>query len=120
MKNIHYYIVTLVVLLFMVAPAKAVSEAEFGKLHKTYILHTDGSQEMRVQKELTLFTHTAMNRLYGESFIVYNPEFQELKIHESYTRQKDGNIVKTPENAFVEVLPSAAASQQTGFEETCL
>ena len=79
MKNIHYYIVTLVVLLFMVAPAKAVSEAEFGKLHKTYILHTDGSQEMRVQKELTLFTHTAMNRLYGESFIVYNPEFQELK-----------------------------------------
>ena len=39
MKNIHYYIVTLVVLLFMVAPAKAVSEAEFGKLHKTYILH---------------------------------------------------------------------------------
>ena len=35
MKNIHYYIVTLVVLLFMVAPAKAVSEAEFGKLHKT-------------------------------------------------------------------------------------
>ena len=109
MKNIHYYIVTLVVLLFMVAPAKAVSEAEFGKLHKTYILHTDGSQEMRVQKELTLFTHTAMNRLYGESFIVYNPEFQGLKIHESYTRQKDGNIVKTPENAFVEVLPSAAA-----------
>lgn len=109
MKNIHYYIVTLVVLLFMVAPAKAASEAEFGKLHKTYTLHTDGSQEMRVQKELTLFTHTAMNRLYGESFIVYNPEFQELKIHESYTRQKDGNIVKTPENAFVEVLPSAAA-----------
>ena len=71
MKNIHYYIVMLVVLLFMVAPAKAASEAEFRKLHKTYILHTDGSQEMRVQKELTLFTHTAMNRLYGESFIVY-------------------------------------------------
>ena len=109
MKNIHYYITTLVVLLLIVAPVKAASEAEFGKLHKTYTLHTDGSQEMRVQKELTLFTHAAMNRLYGESFIVYNPEFQELKIHESYTRQKDGNIVKTPENAFVEVLPSAAA-----------
>ena len=109
MKNIHYYITTLVVLLLIVAPVKAASEAEFGKLHKTYTLHADGSQEMRVQKELTLFTHAAMNRLYGESFIVYNPEFQELKIHESYTRQKDGNIVKTPENAFVEVLPSAAA-----------
>ena len=50
-----------------------------------------------------------MNGLYGESFIVYNPAYQELKIHESYTRQKDGKIVKTPENAFVEVLPAAAA-----------
>ena len=28
MKNIHYYIVTLVVLLFMVAPAKTGSEAQ--------------------------------------------------------------------------------------------
>jgi len=33
-----------------------------------------------------------------------------LQIHESYTRQKDGNIVKTPANALVEVLPSAAAN----------
>lgn len=54
-------------------PAKAASEAEFGKLAKTYTLHKDGSQEMRVYKELTLFTHAAMNGLYGESFIVYNP-----------------------------------------------
>ena len=108
MKKIHYYIATLAVLL-MAFPAKAASEAEFKKLNKTFTLHADGSQEMRVQKELTLFTHAAMNGLYGESFIIYNPEFQELKIHESYTRQKDGNIVKTPANAFVEVLPSAAA-----------
>ena len=64
---------------------------------------------MRVQKELTLFTHAAMNRVYGESFIIYNPEFQTLKIHDSYTRQKDGTIVKTPENALLEVLPSVAA-----------
>jgi hypothetical protein len=59
---------------------------------------------------LTLFTHTAMNRTYGESFIVYNPAFQELKIHTSYTKQKDGTIIKTPENAFVEVLPRQAAN----------
>ena len=59
--------------------------------------------------ELTLFTHTAMNSTYGESFIVYNPDFQTLKIHSSYTRQKDGTIVKTPDNAFVEVLPRFAA-----------
>lgn len=93
-----------VLLLMLVLPTKAASEAEFGKLVKSYTLRTDGSQEMRVQKELTLFTHAAMNGLYGESFIIYNPAYQELKIHESYTRQKDGSIVKTPDNAFVEVL----------------
>lgn len=109
MKNIHYYIAVLAILLSMALPMQAASEAEFGKLSKAYTLHTDGSQEMRVQKELTLFTHAAMNSLYGESFIIYNPEFQELKIHESYTRQKDGTVIKTPANAFVEVLPSAAA-----------
>lgn len=108
MKNTYYYIATLAMLL-MVLPMKAASEAEFSKLSKTYTLHADGSQEMRVQKELTLFTHAAMNQLYGESFIIYNPEFQKLEIHDSYTRQKDSNIVKTPENAFVEVLPAAAA-----------
>ena len=51
-----------------------------------------------------------MNRTYGESFITYDPRYQTLQIHESYTRQKDGNIVKTPANALVEVLPSAAAN----------
>lgn len=108
MKNTYYYIVTLAMLI-LAFPVKAASEAEFGKLSKAYTLHADGSQEMRVQKELTLFTHAAMNRVYGESFIIYNPEFQTLKIHDSYTRQKDGTIVKTPENALLEVLPSVAA-----------
>lgn len=89
--------------------ASAASEAEFGKLSKAWTLHADGSQEFRCQKELTLFTHTAMNGTYGETFIVYNPACQELKIHSSYTRQKDGTIVKTPDNAFVEVLPREAA-----------
>lgn len=97
-------------LLLAVLPVKAESEAEFRKLSKTYTLRADGSQELRVQKELTLFTHAAMNGLYGETFIVYDPEFQELTIHESYTRQKDGTVIKTPSNALVEVLPSSAAN----------
>ena len=73
MKNTYYYIVTLAMLI-LAFPVKAASEAEFGKLSKAYTLHADGSQEMRVQKELTLFTHAAMNRVYGESFIVSDTE----------------------------------------------
>ena len=71
--------------------------------------NADGSQKFRYKMELTLFTHTAMNGTYGESFIVYNPQYQELKINSSYTKQKDGTIIKTPDNAFVEVLPRNAA-----------
>lgn len=110
MKTLSIYIGILGMLLLAVLPVKAESEAEFRKLSKTYILRADGSQELRVQKELTLFTHAAMNGLYGETFIVYDPEFQELTIHESYTRQKDGTVIKTPSNALVEVLPSSAAN----------
>lgn len=110
MKTLSIYIGIIGILLLAVLPAKAASEAEFRKLSKTYTLRADGSQEVRVQKELTLFTHAAMNSLYGETFIVYDPNFQKLEIHESYTRQKDGTVIKTPTNALVEVLPSAAAN----------
>ena len=94
----------------MAFTAQAAPEARFGKLSKTYTLHADGRQELRVQKELTLYTHAAMNNLYGETFIIYDPQYQQLEIHDSYTRQKDGTIIRTPDNAFVEVLPSAAAN----------
>lgn len=110
MKTLSIYIGIIGMLLLAVLPAKAASEAEFRKLSKTYTLRADGSQEVRVQKELTLFTHAAMNSLYGETFIVYDPNFQKLEIHESYTRQKDGTVIQTPANALVEVLPSAAAN----------
>ena len=100
----------LALLLSTALTMQAAPEARFGKLSKTYTLHADGSQELRVQKELTLYTHAAMNSLYGETFIVYDPQYQQLEIHDSYTRQKDGTIVRTPANAFVEVLPSAAAN----------
>ncbi|MEY8609748.1 DUF3857 domain-containing protein [Parabacteroides segnis] len=109
MTNILHKLALLLCLLAITASAFAGPEAEYKKLSKAYILNADGSQEFRYSMELTLFTHTAMNGTYGESFIVYNPQYQELKINSSYTRQKDGNIVKTPDNAFVEVLPRTAA-----------
>lgn len=99
----------LLCLLLMATTAFGAPEAEYKKLAKTWTLHADGSQEFRYNMELTLFTHTAMNGTYGESFIVYNPEYQELKIHSSYTKQKDGTIIRIPDNAFVEVLPHNAA-----------
>ena len=111
MKKIHLITKSIlsICLLMLAVSWVSASEAEYKKLTKSFTLHADGSQEMRFSMELILFTHTAMNSTYGESFIVYNPEFQQLKINASYTKQKDGKIIQAPENAFVEVLPAAAA-----------
>ena len=109
MKRISFLISLCVLLVCSNLFAFAGPEAEFRKLEKHYTLRADGSQELRVRKELTLYTHAAMNGLYGETFITYDPAFQDLQIHTSYTLQKDGTVVNTPENAFVEVLPSGAA-----------
>lgn len=107
-RNKHKFAFLLCMLL-MTTTVFGASEAEYKKLAKTWTLNADGSQEFRYDMELTLFTHTAMNGTYGESFLVYNPQYQELKINSSYTKQKDGTIIKTPDNAFVEVLPRNAA-----------
>lgn len=105
----HLYILFISALFTLTTHAKGY-EAEFKQVSKSWTLNTDGSQEFRHSKELTIYTHTAMNSTYGESFIVYNPTHQKVVIHSAYTKQKDGNIVKTPENAFVEVLPRQAAN----------
>lgn len=108
--NKIYKFTLLFCLLLVAAQVFAASEAEYKKIEKTYKLNADGSQEFRCNIELTLYTHMAMNSVYGETFIVYNPEYQKLQIHSSYTKQKDGKIIKTPNNAFVEVLPHNATN----------
>ncbi|MFI3315380.1 MAG: DUF3857 domain-containing protein [Rikenellaceae bacterium] len=100
-------LISLFVLLFNGASAKE-SEAEYKIIKESWSLNSDGSQEFRSYKELTIFTHTAMNSTYGETFITYNPEYQSVEIHDSYTIQSDGTLIRTPDNAFVEVLPRNA------------
>lgn len=107
MKRLLYISIFLLVPCLLSAAGK--SEAIFNVLSKTYTLHNDGSQSLRVRKEIKVLSHVAFRSMYGETFVVYNPMSQDIKINESYTRQADGTIIKTSENAFVEVLPSAAA-----------
>lgn len=83
-------------------------DAEYLKLTKEFILNKDGSVDYHLRKEIRLLTHFSFHRLFGETFIVYNPEFQRLKINESYTVMADGKKVITPENAYNEVLPAVA------------
>lgn len=110
MRNIRFHIF-LVIFIFSSALLKAQTEsydAEYLKLVKEYTLNEDGSSGFHYHKEIRLLTHFSFHRLFGETFIVYNPEYQELKINECYTVMADGKKVVAPANAFNEVLPGFA------------
>jgi len=86
------------------------SDALFLSMTKTYTLNEDGSWEYNEIKKLKLLTYYSFHRLFGETFIVYDPDYQDLKINEAYTIMADGKKVVSPDNAFNEVLPRFAAN----------
>ena len=63
---------------------------------------------MEYRHRVRLDTYFAVNRALGETFIVYNPDFQKLEILKAETTMADGRKVASPANAFNEVLPFAA------------
>ena len=101
------YIIALVALV-MTNIAVAQQDANFNKIRRTYTVNDDGTIEYNYRKELKLISLRSFFSVYGETFIVYNPDFQALRINESYTIRKDGSRVTTPANAFVEQLPPIA------------
>jgi hypothetical protein len=108
----RYFILNLIFFFILqIAVLKAQTEsydAEYLKLVKEYTLNPDGSYDFHYHKEIKLLTYFSFHRLFGETFIVYNPEYQELKINESFTVMADGEKIVAPANAFNEVLPGFA------------
>jgi hypothetical protein len=86
------------------------TDAEILNLTREYILNKDGSMVNHYSHKVKLLTHRAFHSLYGESFIVYNPLQQQLKINQAITTMADGKKVPSPSNAFNEVLPGFAAN----------
>ncbi len=105
------YIISIVLILFVSSTViSAETDAVFKKIKKEYTMHADGSLEYRYSKQLQLNSQYAFNRMYGETFIIYNPDFQKVKIHHAYTIMTDGRKVIVPENAYNKVLPRAASN----------
>ena len=103
--NKRYFLVILAVCMMAAAFAKAPEkDAVYKLVSKSYTLNTDGSTEFRKRTELQIFTRMTFDH-FGETFITYNPDFQELIINEAYTIRKDGSKVETPRNAFNPMLP---------------
>lgn len=97
---------------FVFARGQSITDADaiIEKAIKEYRLNPDGSMEYHVYRQIRLLTYNAFHRLYGETFIVYHPQVQRLKINDCYTIMADGKKVMTPNNAFNEVLPRFAAN----------
>lgn len=84
------------------------ADAVYLTMTKEYVLNEDGSVDYTYSHKQTLLTHVAFNRLYGETFVTYNPNSQQLTINKAETEMADGTIVPSPDNAFNEVLPHGA------------
>ncbi|TSA28017.1 MAG: DUF3857 domain-containing protein [Bacteroidetes bacterium] len=84
-------------------------DAIYLSLTKEYTLNTDGTMEYRYAKEQKLQNYRSFHRLFGETFILYNPDYQILTVDQSLTVMADGKNVVTPANAFNEVLPRFAS-----------
>ncbi len=85
-------------------------DAVYLRLTKEYILNADGSFDFHYFKKQKLLSYRAIQNLYGETFVVYNPAGQSLKINDCYTIMANGKKVAAPSNSFNEVLPGFAAN----------
>ena len=102
-----HFIIIIAVCASLTVFAKAPKyDAVYKLISESYTLNTDGSTEFRKRTELQLFTRMTFDE-FGETFITYNPDFQELIINEAYTIRKDGSKVETPANAFNPMLPES-------------
>jgi hypothetical protein len=105
------YTLAVIFLLFAFALAAAGSstdDARYLEKEITFTLNPDGSWQKEYHHKVKLETYLAFTRMMGETFISYNPRFQELKILKSETTMKNGRKVQSPTNAFNEVLPRRA------------
>ena len=100
----HIFLLLVVFASFSAFAKSPEKDAVYHLISKNYTLNTDGSTEFRKRTELQIFTRMTFDH-FGETFITYNPDFQELIINEAYTIRKDGSKVETPANAFNPMLP---------------
>ena len=99
-------IVTIICTALSVLAKAPEKDAVYHLISESYTLNADGSTEFRKRVELQIFTRMTFDE-FGETFITYNPDFQELIINEAYTIRKDGSKVETPANAFNPMLPES-------------
>ena len=90
MKHTAAFIIAIAAFMSLLpcAVAQTLPDAEYNLIRRTYTLNEDGSMDIRYRKELKLLRNRAITAYAdkGETFIEYNPAFEELTINECYTK----------------------------------
>ena len=102
MKNTYYiYVVCTILMLYFRQKLLQKQNCKAGQI----VTRFDGQSEMRVQKNwlclLMQLWMVCMERVLSFTILL----IRNWRYMNRTLRQKDGSIVKTPDNAFVEVLP---------------
>lgn len=86
-------------------------DAVYKLLRQEWTVNADGTSDYHYRHEVQILRNRALVAYAdkGETFVVYNPDLEELTVNEVYTIQKNGTRVDMPQNAFVYQLPSECA-----------
>ena len=86
-------------------------DATYKLLREEWTVNADGTTDYHHRHEVAILRNRALTAYAdkGETFVVYNPDFEEVAINEVYTLQADGTRVEMPQNAYVYQLSSACA-----------
>lgn len=87
------------------------ADAIYKLLRYEWTINADGTSDYHYRHEVQILRNSALTAYAdkGETFVVYNPDLEDLTINEVYTIQADGKRVDMPQNAFVYQLPSECA-----------
>ena len=104
--------------LFSLANAQQ-PDAIYKLLRYEWTVNADGTSDYHYRHEVQILRNRALTAYAdkGETFVVYNPDLEEVTINEVYTLQLDGTRIDMPQNAFIYQLPSECAD--CGPSTTC-
>ena len=86
-------------------------DAKYKLLRYEWTVNADGTSDYHYRHEVQILRNRALTAYAdkGETFVVYNPDLEEVTVNEVYTRQLDGTRVEMPQNAFIYQLPEECA-----------
>ena len=84
-------------------------DAVYKLLRQEWKVNADGTSDYHYRHEVQILRNRALTAYAdkGETFVVYNPDLEELTVNEVYTIRPDGSRVEMPQNAYIYQLPSS-------------